>query len=117
MKLFKKSADVPKQTTAEKIEALEIELGITPLVTEENYEREFDRMLIDAYREKYGNKYKTHHLHITRFRSRKAYDHKDYLEFEKIQEAFHETLGNLILEDSQDAFTKEFDREFDERYC
>lgn len=113
MKLFKKAAEVPTQTTVEKIEALEIELGIMPLVTEENYEREFDRMLIDAYREKYGTEYRNHRLHVSRYRTRPKYDRDERIEFGRLAEAFHETHGDLILEDSRRAFTKEFDREYD----
>jgi hypothetical protein len=114
MKLFKKTSMIPNQ---KKIEELELELGFTPIVTEENFEREFDRAVIDDYREKHGTEYIELYYDIRRHYNRLGYhrsgnweDRKDVYDNErKARLAFKETLDILALDESRQAFEREFD--------
>lgn len=106
MKLFKKSAkEIPDQR---KIEELEIELGFTPVVTEENFEREFDRAVIEDYREKHGNSW-TLLQHAYHRSSLRGNVDKQYWDAEQIGQ---ETWLLLMLEESRKAFRKEFDPDY-----
>lgn len=105
MKLFKKTPKkIPDQ---HRIEELEIELGFTPVVTEENFEREFDRAVIEDYREKHGNEwsklYRQAHIKY------RGYDHKVYMKYDKAEKRAKEVSEILMLEESKKAFEEEFD--------
>lgn len=109
MKLFsKKLEQIPNQR---KIEELEIELGITPVVTEENFEREFDRALINDYREKYGIDWIKFRKNCERYGSYRM-DSKKYREDSKREDnarrAYVEVEGLLMLKNSKKAFEEEF---------
>ncbi|AXG66326.1 hypothetical protein SEA_ANNADREAMY_247 [Streptomyces phage Annadreamy] len=124
MKLFGKKLDkVPDQR---KIEEMEIELGLTPIVTEENFEREFDRALINDYRERFEKSWIEAEAYISRYYARHKYYRDDNEERarkrwnEKVSEtarkAFEETLALLIQESSQEEFQKEFDPNHKDNY-
>lgn len=107
-KLLKKTG-IPDQR---KIEELEIEMGITPIVTETNFEREFDRAVIADYREKYGNSWIKYH----RLATHTSYDYKPSKHQDKwykleaeARKEYDNVLILLCLEESKKAFAKEFD--------
>ncbi|QOI67624.1 hypothetical protein SEA_BEUFFERT_256 [Streptomyces phage Beuffert] len=120
MKLFK-NEKTEKVSTQQKIEELEISLGILPIVTEENFEREFDRAVISDYREKHGKKY----MEVSRrirsgYRSYSREDYKKNAPLYKQEhlevKAYKEALEFLMLESSKEAFAEEFDPNHDSNY-
>lgn len=123
MKLFKKTSMIPNQ---KKIEELELELGFTPIVTEENFEREFDRAVINDYREKYGTtwieaeRYEGHYYAHHKYYRDEPEEQKLKREWEERREAaesaFEETLSLLTQESSREAFREEFDPNHGDNY-
>ncbi|AXH49366.1 hypothetical protein HWB76_gp034 [Streptomyces phage Blueeyedbeauty] len=124
MKLFGKKLDkVPDQR---KIEELEIELGLTPIVTEENFEREFDRAIINDYREKYGKTWIEAQAYERTYYNRHNHFRDDPEERQLKREweekgseaelAFDETRSLLTQESSREEFEKEFNPSHENNY-
>lgn len=116
MRKLLKRTGIPDQR---KIEELEIEMGITPIVTETNFEREFDRAIIHDYRKNYG----TDWIRYNRLSSYTSYDHKHsryegkwYALEAQARKEYDNVLILLCLEASKKAFAKEFDPHHQDNY-
>jgi hypothetical protein len=108
MRLFGKKLDkIPNQ---EKIEALELELGFTPVVTEQNFEREFDRALINDYRQKHGSEWVDlkREINYLDIGDVETDENEIWERLDVVQARYEEVESLLMLEESRDDFIEQF---------